>query len=103
MPFGIDLTAGGAGFVITTFFIGLLIGTVVKRLFKLAIAIASLVVLLVTTGYVNFNPDLVTKETVYRAFSLAPTIASTTSQVSTLLPITSGVFLVGLAIGVWKG
>ncbi len=103
MAFGLDLTAGGIGLTITIFTIGLLLGVVVKRVFKLAIAIISLVVLLVLTGYVNLNPDQVSKETIYRAYSLAPTIASTTSQVATLLPLTSTAFLAGIAIGLWKG
>lgn len=103
MAFGLDLTTGGIGFIITTFSIGLLLGVVVKRVFKLAMAIISLVVLLVLTGYININPDRVSKETIYRAYSLAPSIASTTSQVATLLPLTSTAFLAGIAIGLWKG
>ncbi len=103
MAFGLDLTAGGIGLTITTFSIGLLLGVVVKRVFKLAMAIISLVVLLVLTGYININPDQVSKETIYRAYSLAPSIATTTSQVATLLPITSAAFLAGTAIGLWKG
>ncbi len=101
--FGLDLTAGGIGLTITIFTIGLSFGVVVKRVFKLALAIISLVVLLVLTGYVNLNPDGVSKETIYHAYSYAPSIASTTSQVATLLPLTSAVFLAGIAIGLWKG
>ncbi len=103
MGFGLDLTTGGIGLTLTIFTIGLLLGVVVKRVFRLAMAIISLVVLLVLTGYVNINPDQFSKETIYRAYSYAPNIASTTSQVATLLPLTSTVFLAGIAIGLWKG
>ncbi|TMI25072.1 hypothetical protein E6H36_07315 [Candidatus Bathyarchaeota archaeon] len=103
MAFGLDLTAGGIGLTITIFTIGLLLGVVVKRVFKLAMAIISLVVLLILTGYVNINPDQFSRQAIYRAYSLAPTIASTTSQVATLLPLTSTALLAGIAIGLWKG
>ena len=103
MAFGLDLTTGGVGLTLTIFTIGLLLGVVVKRVFKLAMAIISLVVLLVLAGYVNINPDQFSKDTIYRAYSYAPSIASTTSQVATLLPLTSAVFLTGIAIGLWKG
>jgi len=103
LAFGIDLTAGGTGLIIITFIIGLLAGVVVKRVLKLAIAIVALVILLAVAGYVNLNPDQVSKETIYRAFSKVPPITSTASQVATLLPITSAAFLIGVALGLWKG
>lgn len=103
MAFGIDLTAGGTGFIVVTFIIGLLLGVVVKRVFKLAVAIVALVAILVLTGYANLNQDQLGKETSYRAYSAFPTVASTVSQVSTLLPLTSAAFLGGMGLGLWKG
>ncbi len=103
MAFGIDLTAGGTGFIILTFFIGLLAGVVVKRIFKLVIGIVALVILLVVAGYVNLQANLLGPETIYRAAPLLPTVVSTASQVATILPLTSAAFLVGIAIGIWKG
>ncbi len=103
MAFGIDLTSGGAGFIIVTFIIGLLLGVVVKRVFKLAVAIVALIVILFVTGYVNLNQDQFGKETFYRAYSLAPNVISTVSQVATLLPLTSAAFLAGVGLGLWKG
>ena len=105
MAFGIDLTAGGTGFIIVTFIIGLLLGVVVKRVFKLALAIVALVVVLVVTGYVNLslNQNAVGKETIYRAYSYVPAVVSTVQQVPTLLPLTSAAFLAGIALGLWKG
>jgi uncharacterized membrane protein (Fun14 family) len=83
--------------------IGFLVGVVLKKTVKLGFAIVSLVVLLVATGYVNFQLSETTTTTIYRVFSQAPTIASQTSIFASILPITSAAFLVGLALGIWKG
>ena len=103
MAMAIDLTPGGTGFVIVTFVVGLLLGFVVKRVFKLAVAIVALVALLVVTGYVNLNQDELTKQTIYRAYSVYPTVVSTASQAATLFPLTSVAFLAGIGLGLWKG
>jgi len=83
--------------------IGFLVGVVLKKTVKLGLAIASLVGLLVATGYINLQLNESTKTTIYRVFSQAPTVASQASGLATLLPITSGAFLIGLALGIWKG
>ena len=71
---------------------------------KLGLAIISLVGLLVATGYINLKLDDNTKITIYRVFSSqAPAVASQASSLVYVLPITSTAFLVGLAIGIWKG
>lgn len=105
MALGIDLTAGGTGFIIVTFVIGLLLGVVVKRVFKLALAIVALIVVLVVAGYVNLNltQNQSGKEIIYRAYSYVPSVVSTVQQVTTLLPLTSAAFLAGIALGLWKG
>ena len=76
---------------------------VLKKTVKLGIAIISLVGLLVATGYINLNLSDTTKTTIYRVFSQAPAIAGQASSLANILPITSAAFLVGLAIGIWKG
>ncbi|TMI21973.1 hypothetical protein E6H31_03545 [Candidatus Bathyarchaeota archaeon] len=70
---------------------------------KLGLAIVSLVGLLVATGYINLTLSDNNKTTIYRVASQFPTIASQASGLATILPITSAAFLVGLAIGIWKG
>lgn len=71
---------------------------------KLGLAIISLVGLLVATGYINLRLDDNTKTTIYRVFSSqAPAVVSQASGLATVLPITSAAFLVGLALGIWKG
>jgi len=83
--------------------IGFLVGIVLKKTVKLGLAILSLVGLLVATGYINLQLNESTKTTIYRVFSQAPVVASQASGLATLLPITSVAFLIGLALGIWKG
>ena len=83
--------------------IGLLVGIVLKKTLKLGLAIASLVALLAATGYINLQLSDSSKTTIYRVFSQAQTVAGQASVVASILPITSAAFLVGLAIGIWKG
>jgi len=103
--FGLDLTAGGAGFIVVTFIIGLLLGVVVKKVFKLALAIVALIAVLIVTGYVNLNwsQNQVSGQTIYRVYSYVPGVVSGIQQVATLLPLTSAAFLAGVALGLWKG
>jgi uncharacterized membrane protein (Fun14 family) len=83
--------------------IGFLVGVVLKKTVKLGLAIASLVSLLVATGYINLQLSESSKTTIYRVFSQAPAVASQASAAANILPITSAAFLVGLALGIWKG
>jgi uncharacterized membrane protein (Fun14 family) len=83
--------------------IGFLLGVVLKKTVKLGLAILSLVGLLVATGYINLQLSEATTTTIYRVFSQAPTVAGHASTFASILPIASAAFLVGLALGVWKG
>jgi len=83
--------------------IGFLVGIVLKKTVNLGLAILSLDGLLIATGYVNLRLNDSTKTTIYRVFSQAPAAASHASAVASILPITSAAFLVGLALGIWKG
>ena len=96
MATGLDLTTITSVFSVTTFIIGILLGVIVKRVFKLAMAIVALVVLLVVTGYLNLAWSMPSAPTVYYVFNQAVGLAS-------LLPISSVTFLAGAAIGLWKG
>ena len=83
--------------------IGFLVGIVLKKTVKLGLAILSLVGLLVATGYINLQLSDSSKTTIYRVFSQALPVASQASAAANILPITSAAFLVGLALGMWKG
>ena len=102
MVAGVDLTPGSAGFIAITFVIGLLAGVVVKRVFKLVIGIVALVILLAVAGYVNFQPGSLSSQ-VENAFSQSGRVSATVSEIASVLPISSAIFLVGLALGLWKG
>jgi len=79
--------------------IGLLVGIVVKHGLKLLIAIAALVIVLVTTGYLNIS----FQDTLSKALQLLPKLINTGQWVLDLLPYSAATFLIGLALGLWKG
>ena len=83
--------------------IGFLVGIVLKKTVKLGLAILSLVGLLVATGYINLQLSQSSEATIYRVFSQGQQVASQASTFASILPVTSAAFLVGLALGVWKG
>jgi len=83
--------------------IGFLVGIVLKKTVKLGLAILSLAGLLVATGYINLQLSEPSTATIYRVFSQGQQAASQASTFASILPVTSAAFLVGLALGVWKG
>lgn len=100
---GFDPTLGITALAAVTFILGLLIGVVVKRTVKLALAIVSLVILLSVTGYVNLALNEATVNTIYRVFSQAPSQVGRATEIANLLPLSSAAFLIGVALGFWKG
>lgn len=98
-----DLGSGPIVAAIVVLAIGFLIGIVLKRAVKLGLAILSLVGFLVMAGYINLELGESSTTIIYRVFSQAPTVTNQASGIASLLPITSAAFLVGLAIGIWKG
>ena len=104
LAFSFDLGTGLVVPALVVLAIGFLVGVVLKKTVKLGLAIISLVGLLVATGYINLKLDDNTKITIYRVFSSqATSVASQASSLVYVLPVTSTAFLVGLAIGIWKG
>jgi len=103
MVSGLDLTTITSVLSITTFIIGMLLGVIIKRAIKLALAIVSLVVLLAVTGYLNLAWSTPSADTIYYVFNGAQPIASQAIGLASLLPISSATFLIGAAIGLWKG
>ncbi|MEM3402115.1 MAG: hypothetical protein QXT22_01370 [Candidatus Hadarchaeales archaeon] len=81
------------------FIIGLLVGAVVKKAVKLLIAVVALVVVLIATGAISLRfQDIYSK-----AMEFLPKIYESGSAVVNVLPYSSAAFLIGLAIGLWKG
>ncbi len=103
MANGLDLTTITSVLSVTTFIIGILLGVIIKRAIKLALAIVALVGLLVVTGYLNFAWSMPSANTIYYVFNGAQPVASQAIGLASLLPISSVTFLAGSAIGLWKG
>ena len=103
MANGLDLITITSVLSVTTFIIGILLGVIIKRAIKLALAIVALVGLLVVTGYLNFAWSMPSANTIYYVFNGAQPVASQAIGLASLLPISSVTFLAGSAIGLWKG
>src|SRR5438034_11134010 len=100
MATGLDLTTITSVFSATTFIIGILLGVIIKRVFKLAMAIVALVVLLVVTGYLNVAWSVPSATTVYYVFNQAQPVAGQAVGLACLLAISSVPFLVGEAVDI---
>ena len=85
--------------VIIPAIMGLLVGLIVKRSIKLMFTIAALVVLLVLTGVVS----LAFQDVFDQAMKLLPRIIGTGSGIIDVLPYSTTTFIIGLALGLWKG
>jgi len=103
MANGLDITTITSVLSVTTFIIGILLGVIIKRAIKLALAIVALVGLLAVTGYLNLAWSTPSASTIYYVFNGAQPVASQAVGLASLLPISSVAFLAGAAIGLWKG
>jgi len=103
MANGLDLTTITSVAAVSTFIIGVLLGVIIKRAIKLALAIVALVALLAVTGYLNLGWNMPSANTIYYVFNGAQPAASQAIGLASLLPISSATFLAGAAIGLWKG
>lgn len=81
------------------FLIGLLVGVVVKKTIKLLFAIGALLILLVLTGYLS----LTYQDVFDQAMKFLPKIIPAGSGFFEILPYSTSTFLIGLAVGLWKG
>ena len=85
--------------VVASFIIGLLVGAIVKKAFNLLVLLIALVVVLVATGALSLTfHDLFDK-----AMEILPKLYEAGSGWLNVLPYSSVTFLLGLAIGLWKG
>jgi len=85
--------------VAVPFVIGLLVGLIVKRTVKLAFAIIALIIILVATGFVSFT----FQDIFDSAMKLLPKIIDLGGGLKNVLPYSSITFIIGLALGLWKG
>ena len=85
--------------VIIPAIIGLLVGLIVKHSIKLMFTIAALVVLLVLTGFIS----LTFQDVFDQALKFLPRIIGTGTGFIDVLPYSATTFIIGLALGLWKG
>ena len=85
--------------IIIPLVIGLLVGLILKHTIKLMFAIAALVILLVLFGAVS----LTYRDIFDQALKFLPRIIGTGSGLVDMLPYSSLTFLIGLALGLWRG
>lgn len=85
--------------VIIPLIMGLLVGAIIKRTIKLLTILIALFLVLVATGAVSLSfPDIYN-----RAMELLPKLIEPGSEVLNVLPYSSVTFLIGLALGLWRG
>lgn len=82
------------------FIIGLIIGVIVKRTLKLVLAVVVLLIILVAVGYTQF-PTF--EEILRSALEYLPMLWEEAGPLVNILPYSSATFLIGLALGLWKG
>jgi uncharacterized membrane protein (Fun14 family) len=85
--------------IIIPLIIGLLVGVLIKNALKLVLILAALVAVLVVTGVLSIGiSDLYDK-----AMQFLPKLYDAGRGWLNVLPYSSVAFVVGLAIGLWKG
>jgi uncharacterized membrane protein (Fun14 family) len=85
--------------IVASFIIGLLVGAIVKKAFNLMVLLVALIIVLIATGALSLSfHDLFD-----RAMEILPKLYEAGSGWLNVLPYSSVAFLLGLAIGLWKG
>lgn len=85
--------------ILVPFIIGLLVGAAIKRTLKLVMIITALVIVLVATGALS----LTFRDIYDKAMEVLPTLVDLGGGLKDVLPYSSVSFLIGLALGLWKG
>jgi hypothetical protein len=85
--------------LIIPFIIGLLVGVIIKQSIKLIFSVAALVAILVFTGYIS----LTFQDVLNQALNYLPAIIKIGTRIMDLLLYATTTFLIGLALGLWKG
>ena len=81
------------------FLIGLFAGSIVRKSIKVIFPIVALLIVLVATGYITLS----FQDVFDRAMSVLPHVINTGQGFIDSLPYSSSSFLIGLALGLWKG
>ncbi len=85
--------------VVIPLVIGLLVGAIIRRTLKLVMTVGALVIVLVALGFISL-----TFQDIYdSAMEVLPSVINTGQGVLDALPYSSTAFLIGVALGLWKG
>ncbi|MCH8022308.1 MAG: hypothetical protein IH932_00990 [Thaumarchaeota archaeon] len=79
--------------------LGLFVGSIVRKSIKIVFPIVALLIVLVATGYITLSYQDIFDE----AMSVLPNVIDTGQGFIDSLPYSSSSFLIGLALGLWKG
>ncbi len=95
-----DLSATFLVAAIVPLIIGFIVGVIIRSALKIGIAIAVIIILLIVVGVIS--PDQVLQPLLSIVKS-GPDLVAYAQRVANYLPYSSATFIVGLAIGLWKG
>ncbi len=85
--------------LVSPFLIGLLVGALVKKAMNLVILAVALVIVLITTGTIGWTYGGIFD----KALNTLPKLWSNAQGWLGILPYSSVGFLIGLALGLWRG
>lgn len=85
--------------LIAPFLIGLLVGAIIKKAMSLLVVGVALVIVLIATGAISLSY----KDVYDKAMDTLPELWSEAHGWLGVLPYSSVSFLIGLAIGLWRG
>jgi uncharacterized membrane protein (Fun14 family) len=80
--------------------LGFIVGVIIRSALKIGIAIAIIIILLIAAGIVSPNQVLQPLLSIVKS---GPQLVSYAQRVASYLPYSSLTFLIGLAVGLWKG
>jgi len=80
--------------------LGFIVGLIVKSVLKIGIALAILAIILIALGIISPYQVL---SPVLSLFKSGPTLSSDVQRLAGFLPYSSVTFIIGLAIGFFKG
>ncbi|HXW95291.1 MAG TPA: hypothetical protein VEJ19_06270 [Nitrososphaerales archaeon] len=80
--------------------LGFIVGVIIRSALKIGIAIAVIIVLLIAAGIISPNQVLQPLLSVVKS---GPDLVTYAQRVAGYLPYSSLTFIIGLAVGLWKG
>ena len=87
-------------YALVSVLLGLLVGYLVKNIIKIGLTILAIIIILIAIGAISPHTVISGIETVT---NYTPQIEKYVSQILTYLPYNSLLFIIGFAIGLWKG